>query len=446
MNLRNGFYILCCTLCLSLLASCLKNSDADEYILSTDAEILSFKLSHDSIPALDSVVFSIDQLSGLIYNHDSMAFGTDIYEKVIVTYESDAPYRNVLNVTDVANGDSTWVSPGDSLDVSKPVRFKVFAMDGLTTKYYWMNLNIHQVDPDSMQYRQVNHDLAFLNADETKSILYGGLYYNYSKKGSIVSLNQSTDLISWTSASLTGLPGTVELRGMQQSSKGLYVSSSDGGLYFSSNAISWQKVATEYPVKAVLGYLNASSTQVEGLTLIVEKEGKRVYAFTPNLTSFVYGSEVPEDFPVKDYSTINMVSMLKQRVTIVGGISVSGEAKSAVWSTLDGLYWGKLTDEKQGLFPVMSGANAFLYGDEIYLMNGLLENGVYNKSIYCSIDGGTTWRQKPAKYEFPADYPMRYQSSLVMDGTGMYFYIVGGRNPNALNDIWKGFQNKKTFR
>ena len=76
------------------LSSCLGEGLDYNYELSKDAQVYSFHLKNDSIPQLDSTKFSIDQYGqkvdengqyGLIYNPDSMAYGTVIDEKVICT-------------------------------------------------------------------------------------------------------------------------------------------------------------------------------------------------------------------------------------------------------------------------------------------------------------------------------------------------------------------------
>jgi hypothetical protein len=93
---------------------------------------------------------------------------------------------------------------------------------------------------------------------------------------------------------------------------------------------------------------------------------------------------------------------------------------------------------------LLKGANAFLYNNELYLMNGELIEG-YNQNIYYSIDGGLTWKTKEAKQLPPEDYSPRSNASLVLDKDEINFYIVGGKNQETLTDIWQGALNKKRF-
>ena len=445
MYLKNRLHILLCFfLPLSLFYSCLGDDDwTDENITYSDAEILTFSLSHDSIDALANVVFSIDQRNGLIYNYDSMAYNTDIYEKVIVKYTSGAGTSNALNVTD---GDSVWVASGDSLDVTKPLTFRTYALNGITQKYYTIKLNIHQVDPDSVQYHRIASGLAFLETEETKSILFNNVFYAYSKLNDEIQLYTSKDAITWTKGNLTGLPENVVLKELRGYSDVVIAFTDEGGIYQSSNATDWQTISADYPVISILGYLKPTATQTGGFSFVVEKDGNHVFAYSPDLESWTYGQVIPESFPIKDFSTISYELVKTSRITNIGGASSDGNVKNSVWSTQNGLYWAKIDDEKFNIIPPMEGANAFYYNDELWVMNGKLKDGTYNEKVYYSINGGTEWLEKPEKCETPNGYEKRYGASFMMDSQSKYFYVIGGSHSGLLTDIWMGYLNKMEYK
>jgi hypothetical protein len=141
-------------------------------------------------------------------------------------------------------------------------------------------------------------------------------------------------------------------------------------------------------VKAILGFRGESPMQKAGFSLIVEKEGKSVFAFTPDFREWQYGTEeIPDNFPVTDFSTINYELMNAQHLSLVSGKNISGEWLNTVWSLKDTLNWALLSEDKFPLkqddrTPKLQGANAFLYDNELYLLNGQLEDGGYNKDIY----------------------------------------------------------------
>jgi len=452
-KLKNGVYLLSFSILVSLMASCLGNGYPDDTYPLTDAELITFSLSSDSVPDLANVVFSIDQQqgeTGLIYNYDSMAYQTTINDKVIVTYTSGAGTDNVLNIT---NGDSIWVKSGDSIDVSQPVILKVFALNGTTTKLYNVQLNIHLVDPDSMQYNLIASDLSFLQTGDTKTVVLNNQFLTYSKTDGQIRLYSSSDAANWTDEGVSGLPANAVVKGIQSNGTQLFAYTDDGELYVRNDPAGdqWDLIDKPASIKitSILGYLNAGPYQPEGLSLVVETEGVNTFAFVDKtLTQWNYDNSatpvpIPDDFPLFDFSNYSYQLMYSQRISIFGGASLSGVIQNAVWSTQTGLYWAKLTGDVTA-FPPLDGANVFYYDNEFWLLNGKSNDG-YNSEVYYSVDGGVTWQTKPVKNQMPEDYSLRYGASLVMANDNKSFYIIGGKSDTVLPEVWNGFLNKMDF-
>jgi hypothetical protein len=93
----------------------------------------------------------------------------------------------------------------------------------------------------------------------------------------------------------------------------------------------------------------------------------------------------------------------------------------------------------------LRGANVINYNNEYWLLNGKQDDDTYNPAVYSSKDGGVVWTQREEKCFYPENYPKRYGASVVVDGKGIYFYILGGTNESFLPEIWKGYINKQTF-
>ena len=447
---KSGLYLLSFLILASLMASCLGNGPGDDTYSMDDAELLSFSLSSDSVPNLVNVVFTINQQgggSGLIYNYDSMAYQTVIKDKVIATYLSGSGTNNVLNIT---NGDSIWVQSGDSIDISQPLTFKVFALDGKTTKLYTVQLNIHQADPDSMQYHLIASNLPFLQTGETKTVVFNGQFLTYSMIGAQIQLSSSADATNWTGEGVSGLPVNAVVKGIQSNGIQLFAYTDDGELYVRNDPAVDQWDLANKPatikVTSILGYLNASPNQQEGLSLVVETGGVNTFAFVDKtLTQWDYDSSVsiPDNFPLYDFSNYSYELMYSQRIFIFGGTSLDGVIQNAVWSTQNGHYWAKLTNDVN-VFPPLEGANVVYYNSEFWLLNGKSDS-YYNSEVYYSIDGGVTWQVKPENTKMPDNYTLRYGASLVMANDNKSFYIIGGKQNAAIPEVWKGFLNKMEF-
>ena len=464
---KRGLYIFSISALVSIMTSCLGNGGETDTYPVTDAELLAFWLYHtDSIPELSDVAFTIDHNGssvGMIYNKDSMAYNTILPEKVFIGYISGSGFDNVLNIT---NGDSIWLKQGDSIDITVPQTLQVHALDGKTKKLYIAQLNIHQVNPDSIQYHQLVTDLPFLKCEDTKTLLFNNRFLTYSKIENKVQLNTSSDAVNWTNEGESGLPDNTVINGIQSSGSTLFAYTEDGDLYFRNDPTNDQWVLANKPfsikIKSILGYLNAGPKQKEGLCLVIEIGGKNTFAFTNDFLQWEYDSAVPvaDDFPLYEFSSCSHQIMLTERITIFGGISSEGTIRNAAWSTETGRYWAKLT-ANVNVFPLMKGANTFYYDNEFWMINGETDND-FNENTYYSTDGGVTWRKKMYKYiddytgdtvedflyAFPEDYTLRYGASLVIDKDNKYFYIIGGKQNDgaSLSDVWKGFLNKKEFK
>lgn len=91
-----------------VLSSCLNSDDTSVTVSLSDAQIASFKLANDSIEGIGDVVFTIDQIEGRIFNQDSMPFGTEINELLVMslTYTAGGVYN--VNLTPEATGESVF--------------------------------------------------------------------------------------------------------------------------------------------------------------------------------------------------------------------------------------------------------------------------------------------------------------------------------------------------
>jgi hypothetical protein len=456
MYLKTGFYSLLCSLFLTGLVSCLKGSDEYEIITSTDVQIISFSLSHDSVPVLAKTRFSINQAHNEIYNHDSLPYLSKLRQQVKVNFTTGLGASGLMTMI---AGDTVWVKSGDSLDISNALsngmRLKIFASDGFTNKEYTFKINIHQIDPDSMRYERTGVE-DFLLQGDNKTVKFTGKYYTYVKYGE-VTVYQSSDLKNWEGAT-ANLPANTVIEGIQATEYGLYAYTETGELYISYDAIFWKEVSSKYEdwmyyrVISALGYLPASATQDEGLAVVLEKDEMLVFAFLPGLFStdemlrkIVEGDAVSSDFPLSGFSTINRKSLTVNEIMLVGGRLSTDVNTTPVWITENGYYWVKLSNNSQGSLPPIEGGNAFVYNNELYFMGGKTLTGSYNQEIYYSANG-LVWNTKESKAQTPKEFTLRKDASVVVDNEGVYFYIVGGQNESPLADIWKAVVNAQTFR
>lgn len=438
MNRKVPFYILVITV-FSTLFSCLDSSDTVEVIYSPDAEITSFKIGirRNDIDStrVDSIYFSIDQINSQIFNKDSAGYGFVFTEKAVLKFTTASGYA-IINVT---GGDSVLVTTGDSIDFTNPILFRSYAATG-GTKTYLAKFNIHQIDPDSMQWKQVSEENSFLNGEQMKTVIIDDSFYCFNKVSipsasgynTKIVLYKSSDMaVTWHDVPAVNLPYDTDLSQLQVYNENLYVCTSSGELYTTTSAsvTSWTKISSEYPVKKVFGVID----QTNKLVVAVEKEGLRSAVW--NGASWVYGNLLSSNFP-SVFSSLSYTRANTHHLTIVG------EDVSSVWGTIDGIYWSMLS--ATGSLPSgITGSAAFLYNEKFYMLNGYIPDNGYNEYVYSSRDEANTWVMEESKtYITSNDYRFRTNASVVVDSNN-FIYIIGGNHDDIqLTDIWKGRLNK----
>ena len=435
---------LICGVILATLTSCLGDDNQDDYFIS-NAEIITFAVQHDSIPTLDSVIFHIDQVNELIYNTDSVRYGINPRDyKYVVTYTAGG--FGFFNLTFDAIGnlaDSVWVSSGDTLDFSKPFYVKSYAGDGIKCKIYAVELNFAKTDPDSIQYKRLVSELAFLDVSESNTLAFNGKICTYSRSSS-VELHTSEDGTNWVPESLDGFPEKAVLSNMAVLNGKLYLISQDGKMYFSPDAQHWEEIPVAYPVVTLMGAVQQSTVQPGVLACVVKQDEVLYFAATRGDGQFVTGNPVPSDFPVQGFASLSYERMQTQYLLIVGGQTTSATIQNLVWATENGTYWAMISEANgRGRIPAMTGANVIQYGADrnLFLFNGKLSSGSFNEDVYRSRDNGIFWEKMPNKYKFPVAYWRRYDASVVL-GDKNIFYFFGGKNAEPVTDCWSGRQNR----
>ena len=203
---------------LSLLAifSCSRSED-DGYTLSPYAYIKSFSIAdiRSSYPSftsdgrdttvvktvsMGSFAFTINQLTGEIYNNDSLPFATDV-TKVVISLSAEG----VPSIYDDSTSLYEAISKSDSIDFTAPRKFRVYSNDAQYHKDYTISINVHQVDPEMMVWAQMPAVDAVVpvRAIELDGNMY--LFGKDSEGAAVVSVTAIDDANVWSTAGVTGL-------------------------------------------------------------------------------------------------------------------------------------------------------------------------------------------------------------------------------------------------
>jgi hypothetical protein len=457
-----------------LFVSCFDNFTERAYY---SANVKTFYFAkQDTCPDIENYVFNIDQLTdtGQIYNLDSLPYGRKV-DHLLPSLSLETSNDNVYM------NDSIWGDKAahDTISFNFPVLLKNTSSDDLYTRYYRIHVNVHQVDPDSMNlYKQSNifptdasmNRMLLPDENEKESfrnyfaLSAGGMSAHSSKNGGL----------TWTSQTITGINDNVNLYSLCKYNSIYYVVSKAGQLYRSQDGLSWDKVkdASNNVVKTKLITLFGQIKR----KYITEKDSIYLIGLADSLgaiypvrsvdgVNWTYGSSaVSSEFPISEGASIKGTTVTGvEFYTVATGLKADGRFCTSVWSTENGLDWVSIHDWDNNAKPPVQrkGASLFFYNDTLVCFGGVDSTGVYCKDFHVSADCGLGWAEAPYSWSFHNSVMhtgLAYSSVYVEHKPGPvynnkdnkdseFIWIFGGSSSNGdvSSDIWRAYLNKMIF-
>jgi hypothetical protein len=431
-----------------LMASCLGSGETYSTDDIKDAQIASLTLSHDSVAGLENVKFTIDQVSGLIFNNDSLPYGTKI-EKVVCTLTYSVGV-SAIKVEQKAEGDTAiWWNGTDSLNFALPIAFTTIAYDGATSKNYTAWVNIHQEKPDSMVW-QFYATLPEADARERNTIKYtyngSEAYLMYTKTSAGANLYYAPThyMDTWQELPLADLPQTTDITQIAAYECTLYAPADGEGLYQSDNGLTWTKTENAPPVKTILGVISEQRNGPPLLAVILKGETADVFASMNRENQWTEGDTVPGNFPRNGFAHISYTRMNSAYLSVVAGKNAEAQPLNTTWTTSNGTAWALLSGEEENFFEKKSGAMLAQYDDKFYLIGGIHADNKASKDIHLSVDNGATWFPVDSLKTLPESYQSRGYASVDVNEE-KYLLLFGGKTSEdgkSLNELWRGRINR----
>lgn len=456
MFLMKNKLVLFITGCFALvLSSCLKSDDIASVEAIKNCQIQTFSLSHDSISGLDTVKFTIDQLTGRIFNIDSLPYGTKLEKVVCSIGLANSSVVGGVEASPEAYPDSTYYlsSLSDSIDFSAPVKFVVHAYDDVTTKVYMAWVNIHQVVPDSMVWGLYADPMIGVTVKEQKVVTYDYdgsenyfMYVKPAESGKPYQLYYApvSEPKDWQSLSLAGLPSEgLLVSQITEYDNALYVPATNGSLYRSEDGLTWSVMENIPSVKGLLGSVKQGTKQPSALAVIADNEGGSVFYAMNESLEWTAGDAVPDGFPVTGFGSLQYAAMYHEYLMIAGGRTTDNQVVNTTWATMDGTSWAQMASGDAN-FSKREGAMITNYDNKFFLIGGVDASNKALKDMYQSIDHGISWSLIDTLMVLPADYVARGFSSIHVDQEN-YVNIFGGKSgtaSNDLNQLWRGRINR----
>lgn len=416
---------------------------------SSVAQLSTFRFAaNDSFPGLAKATFKIEERldTGLVYNQDSIQFGTPLDSVVPKFTFAATPGAAILKTADT----TLAITGSDTLDFTKqPIYLTVTSSNGKTVKVYEIRATVHQIDPDLFQWEQLTEAIYGTDNSEQQVVAVGERFVFFKDNGFRVTYLTSEDGAVWSGEQTpSGLPDDCYVRGIISDGEALYYADSTG-LYTSTDITNWTR--QDYAGKAFKPVTMLLAWN-ETVWALADKNGQYELVNLQNGELTETGLTVDGDFPVSDFAAVAFESASdRARAMIMGGYTAEGKAANSRWNieyseTLrDSLHNGYRIVNfaiDRPAFQSITGASVVWYNHQLYLFGGIDADMQYNgRNILVSEDEGISWTAADStKNQLPDTYTARQkQSVLVRDN---YIYVFGGESQTeTFSDVYRGRLN-----
>ena len=440
--MRKFFYIIIAFFAI-MACSCEQKSSSSSKTSSV-AKLTAFTfVKNDTMPGLGAAEFTIEERldTGLVFNKDSMLFGTKL-DRVIPRFTFAAtPGAAFLTFPD-----TTVVLTGyDTLNFNKqPIYLTIRSSDRKVTKVYQIKPTVHQADPDLYVWTQLNEGIYPEDDSEQRVVEVGEKFIMISSNGFDLDAYSSADGISWEMLDeVTGLPAGTKVRQIVSDSTTLYYGQ-DSIIYTSTDAVTWEAHEVNKKVSTMLFFWN------DQVWASVEEGERYELAIFEDNALIMTGLKPYGDFPISDFATVTFISAsTRSRAMIIGGFAENGKSLNTRWN----LEYSPHIAENNGYrmeeysidrphFTSLTGISVVNYDDRLMLFGGVNANRVYlGRDIYVSLDEGLNWTKVDStKNQLPEIYQARQKMSAIVRNN--YIYLFGGEDAKyTYSDVYRGKLN-----
>ncbi|MCM1309875.1 MAG: DUF6242 domain-containing protein [Bacteroides sp.] len=457
------------------LTACNKSDDEDttDYALDYDSSTLvsSFNIRPNTkvLANLDSVFFSIDQVKAEIFNADSLPWGTDV-RKLVVNVTTQRSATIEIMMPSLEDGKNVTVSTSDSINFTSEsgVWMRVTSNNGERERVYTVKVNVHQCNPDSLQWEADASPLpcaALAGLKEVQAVDFNDKVCLLAATGSQTTLYTTDNAASaeWAEAT-TNLPANADINSLCATPDALYVLTASGSLQTSTDGLQWTEATSGWS-----HLYGAYADQAVGV------KGNEWVCYPGS----AHGT-IPAGMPVSGTSrlwTFTNDWAITPTALFVGGRDSQGNLSTNAWG-FDGTTWAQLSglmDVRQ--LPAAEGYTLFPYftfkvNTTTYMVNkqsawfafgGKKADGTLVDKVYLSLDNGVNWNEADESLQLPKAIAPRSQASALLSyktfyasrairpitqWDAPYLCLFGGYDASGalLPQTWVGVVNRLTFK
>lgn len=409
--MKNRLVVYFSVLIMLFVASSCSNDDA-VYVTSPYALIKSFNVGSIRSPypsftadgkdttiyktiSFSTSPFTINQLTGEIYNSDSLLFATNV-SKVVTSMSVEG----VATIYNEATGAYEYFAAEDSIDFTSPRKFRITSTDGSYSKDYTISVNVHQVEPELMVWNKV---ASAVSLNPRKALESDGDVYIFGTlvdRTPVFAISSVGSKVSWSAyQEVNGLPKTVDFTTVHLFNGVWYVLAA-GDLYASENAEDWSPVSQGNDYVAIIG-----ASDDNGYMWLASDEN--IYR-TPDGVTVEPVCALPNGFPLYNVSTLSYALSHNKniiRYMLVGYTDKECANAPKVWSKLSTENDWVIYDNADNPYPcpALAGLAVVRYDNSLYAFGGKGKVGdneveAFN-SFYISRDNGVAWKAPAGFYQ-----------------------------------------------
>ena len=469
--MKKNFYLLLSLIV--LISSCSKDNDDEAvptdicYISGVTLGVVK-RLVQTTLPdGRDTLIGSsynaglfpmtINQRDLTIENRDSLLYGTRLNALLVtVNYKGGVvAYRD-------AEADTTeeWIQyrVSDSLNLSKPIHLYVLSEDGHSKRVYTLKVNVHQQEGDSVSWTRMDSIGPFAaSADKMtaispvamRSVILNGKLVVLAKdaENQILTATRSDRSAAgkWTS-NPSGLPANADVESLHQQDNNLYISTTDGAIYTSSDALQWTELA---PASTGLKLAAATKNWLYALT---EDGLCRTSRTQPGEWLAEKLDDDASNLPTHSLNSRYFVHENGYKhLQLIGACEGSADSTAVVWSkiwdddedeaTAEWIYFSSSSGNKY-LCPALQHLAVFSYDNRGVVLGGAsIEGRGSHKPLDVMLvtnDQGITWKTD-ASLHLPSGIMADNGVVTALADENHFIWIV------TRNEVWRGRLNRLGF-
>ncbi|MDR1729127.1 MAG: DUF6242 domain-containing protein [Prevotellaceae bacterium] len=418
--------------------SCKKEDDKDqEKVITDDPRIRSMSIS--ALPA----TFVVNDIEELIFNYDSLAYGTDIDSLHPVfagyggalsfqyKYGEKGEWKNYSNQsTTIVNFDS--VSGSQKLAVF----FRSFAPDSSYTKEYKISIRVHEYDVDAFEWENAGTLPVQGTVVSQKAVFYNQKYYFFYRNDSgksFVIISSTGETWGQAAEIAIGEADWTTLTSLHQPQK--LVVQAGNVLYtcdLSENSLTFAPLNAGLPEGCTLKV--PLFTLGNNFWIVGNETGTNfLYSLANNDDAFRKGPELSGRVPVEEINTSVLPSGSTMIGYIFGGKGTNG--KGTVWG-VDANGDVMELSQDQSVFPHLIYPMPVFFGNKLCLAGGI-GAGKYTGQFYVSSNSGATWSND--RHKTLPDKIGAIAKGVIFRYERNRLILIGGETEAGFSpNVWKG--------